>query len=292
MLLPTPFSRRVCATIAVALALLPVSVFAFTVPPNDGFVTDAAGVLSEADRTAIAQQLQEYRTRTSNEIAILIVQSLEGESIADVSVQVGRAWGVGTKEKNNGILLLVAYDDRQMFLATGYGLEGAVPDIVAKGIIDREMAPRFREGDYAGGIRAAIDALEKHIGGEYTADRYAQSEGSSAPLGFLVFFGIFVLQGLVAFLGRTKSWWLGGVIGAGAGFILALIFTWWWSVPLLVIIGLLIDYIASKTYRPGKHRRGGGWWMGGGSMGGGNSSGGFGGFSGGSFGGGGAGGRW
>ncbi|MDD5751860.1 MAG: TPM domain-containing protein [Candidatus Peribacteraceae bacterium] len=279
-------------TIAVALALLPVSGFAFPVPPNDGFVTDTAGILAEADRAAIAERLQAYRAQTSNEIAVLIVQSLNGEPIADVAVEVGRAWGVGTKENNNGILLLIAYEDRQMFLATGYGLEGAVPDIVAKGIIDQEMAPRFREGDYAGGIRAAIDALEKHIGGEYTAERYAQSASGALPFGFFIFFGIILLQVLTAFLGRSKSWWLGGVIGAVVGFVLALIFTWWWSVPLLVLIGLFIDFIASKTYKPGKRRRGGGFWMGGGGMGSGSSGGGFGGFSGGSFGGGGAGGRW
>ncbi|MDO8468378.1 MAG: TPM domain-containing protein [Candidatus Peribacter sp.] len=278
-----------------------VTALAFDVPPNDGFVTDTANVLSAEEKTQISETLTAYQKETSNQIAVLIVNTLNGEPIADVAVQVGRKWGVGTKENNNGILILVAYSDREIFLATGYGLEGAVPDIVAKGIIEQEISPKFRDGDYAGGIKAGITALQKHIGGEYTADRYAtSSEGSSGGfVPFLFFFVIILLQWAVVFLGRTKSWWLGGVLGGVCGIGLAVVFGWWLTIPLLLIVGLLIDFIASKTYRPGRPgRRGGrgGWggMMGGGGFGSGGSSsgGGFGGFGGGSFGGGGAGGKW
>ncbi|MDD4628292.1 MAG: TPM domain-containing protein [Candidatus Peribacteraceae bacterium] len=291
---PAPLRTATIVTLF-TLALMPVAAFAFDVPPNDGFVTDTAGILKEEDRVGISKVLQDYQTSTSNEIAVLIVKSLNGESIADAAVDVLRKWGVGTKEKSNGILLLIAYDDHKIFLTTGYGLEGVVPDIVTKGIIDQEMTPLFRKGDYAGGIRAAIEALMKHIGGEYKADRYtnASSDGGG-PWAFLFFAGIIIFQAVVSFLGQTKSWWLGGVLGAIVGFFLALIFTWWWSVPLLVFVGLLIDYIASKTYKPGKRRRGGGgggMWLGGGGFGGGGG-GGFRGFGGGSGGGGGAGGSW
>jgi len=286
------------ATIVFALSFaLPLVAQAFDVPPNDGFVTDTAGILKEEDRVSISKVLQDYQASTTNEIAVLIIKSLNGEPIADVAVEVGRKWGVGTKDKSNGILLLIAYDDHQIFLATGYGLEGAVPDIVEKGIIDQELTPKFRNGDYAGGILAAIDALRQHIVGEYKADRYANaSSGGDGSWAFIMFVVIILLQAGLVFLGQTKSWWLGGVIGAAIGFILALVFTWWWSVPFLVIVGLLIDYIASKMYKPGKRRRGGGGGMWGGGFGSGGGSGGggggFGGFSGGSFGGGGAGGRW
>jgi len=268
--------------------------YAFEVPPNDGFVTDEAGILSPEDKLQIAETLQTYQDQTSNQIAILIVNTLSGEPIADVAVQVGRKWGVGTKDKSNGILLLIAYQDREVFLATGYGLEGAVPDLATKGIIEQDMAPLFRNGNYAEGIRAAVTSLQKLIGGEYTADRYAQntSEGGG-PVAFIFFLGVLVLQWLLSFLGRTKSWWLGGALGAISGLVLAFIYTWWWSIPALFVLGLLIDLIASKTYKPGRPgRRGGPWGMGGGGFGSGGSGGGFGGFGGGSFGGGGAGGKW
>ncbi|MDD5026596.1 MAG: TPM domain-containing protein [Candidatus Peribacteraceae bacterium] len=273
------------------------AVCAFDVPPNDGFVTDTAGMLTTDQKLALDTMLGDYQMKTSNEIAVITVASLGGEEISDVAVQIGRAWGVGGELKDNGILLLVSRDDRQLFIATGYGLEGAVPDIVAKGVIEEDIVPQFKEGAYFEGIQAGIGSLQKHIAGEYTADRYTKSSTSGVGfVGFIFFAGVILLQILLSFLGRTKSWWLGGVLGAVAGIVLTVLFAWWLSIPLLTVIGLLVDYIASKN--PGKIGKGGrgGWggWSGGGwgSGGGGSSGGGFGGFGGGSFGGGGAGGKW
>jgi len=287
------------------LASLPAPAFAFAVPPNDGFVTDVANILSESEETQIEETLTSYKQETSNEIAVLIVQSLGGEAIADVAVQIGRKWGVGTKEKDNGILILVSYEDREVFIATGYGLEGAIPDIVAKGIIDEEIVSYFRDGDYAGGIAAGFEALKKHIGGEYTAERYSGSDSGSGFFGeFFSFWGLVMIlvfvNFLVSFLGKTKSWWLGGIFGAVAGIIIAIIFSFWIVIPFLAAIGFLFDFMVSKYYKKiMSSRRGrGGWtgggWGGGGSWGGGSSgsSSSSGGFSGGSFGGGGAGGKW
>lgn len=269
---------------------------AYVVPANDGYMTDAAGILSEQDRASIAQLLQEYDAQTSNQIAVLIVQSLQDEPIADAAVSVFRTWGIGQKDKQNGALLLVSYEDRKMFIMTGYGLEGVLPDIVVKGIIDSEIAPRFRSGDYAGGIREGIVAMEKFIGGEYTQDRYSrESFSGGSGIGFFIVICFLLFQGMMGFLGRTKSWWLGGVIGAVVGVFLTILFAWWWSIVILAVLGLLMDFVASRLY-PGmgerKYRRG--TWFGGGGFGGGSSSGGggFGGFGGGSTGGGGAGGSW
>ncbi len=264
----------------------------FVPPPNDGYVTVAAdvpgAVLDPGQEEALEQSLREYEQRTSNQIAILIVRTLEGYPIEQAAVEVGRQWGVGTAENDNGIVLLIAYEDRELFLATGYGLEGAVPDIVARGIIDRDITPRFRDGDYYGGLVAAIDALQKHIGGEYTAARYA-SGNAAPPVAWLLFVVFILLDGLGAFLGRTKAWWLGGVLGGAGGLVLTVLFSWWVSIPILVILGLLLDFLVSKT----GYRRGRGPWIGRGPWGGGRGgSGGFGGFGGGSFGGGGARGRW
>lgn len=267
-----------CATPALAL----------DVPPNDGFVTDAAGVLSADREAAMEADLEAYARETSNEIAVLAVPNLGGDEIAEAAVEVGRKWGVGGQQNDNGILILLSYEDRQVFIATGYGLEGAVPDLVAKGVIEEDMLPAFRDGDFAEGLEEGVGSLKKHIGGEYTAERY--TDPGEGPWPFLFFFGFIFLNFIAAFLGRTKSWWLGGILGGVFGIALTALYAWWISIPVLVAIGLIFDYVLSKSGYNGKGRggRGGGFWTGGS----GGGSGGFGGFGGGSFGGGGAGGRW
>ena len=283
--------RSLISGLSLALALSGFSgtVSAFDVPPNDGFLTDVAGLLTVEQEQAIEQTLSQYEKDTSNQIAVVIVQTLNGEEPADAALDIARKWEVGQKDKDNGIVILISYSENKIFLATGTGLEGVVPDIVAKGIIETDMAPHFRAGEYAEGITAAVESLQKHIGGEYTADRY------SAPVGdgvwpWLFFFGFIALNWLAALFGRTKSWWLGGVFGALFGIILTALFSWWLSIPILVIIGLIFDYIVSH-HGGGRGGRGGFGGCGGGGFGGGRS-GGFGGFGGGGFSGGGAGGRW
>ena len=273
-----------CATVTPA--------FAFTVPVNDGFVTDDAHILTAEQVQSLDQNLQQYQTQTSNEIAILIVPTLSGSNISDVSVQVGRAWGVGTKDKSNGILMLIAYQDHEINIATGYGLEGAIPDIVAKVIVDTDIVPAFRNGKYYDGLSTAVDSLKKHIGGEYTAARYVQKD-TSGFIPWIFFFVFIVLNFMASIFARTKSWWLGGIVGGFFGIVLTVAYSWWLSIPLLVALGLFFDYIVSKNGPRGGGRNGGvgGWWGGMGG-GGGGSSGGFGGFGGGSFGGGGASGKW
>jgi uncharacterized protein len=276
------------------LLLVAVTTYAQDVPVNDGFVTDTVGLLSSDEEEQLENDLQQYQRETSNEIAILIVRSLSGSVASDVAVEVGRKWGVGT-DKDNGILMLVSYDDREIWIATGYGLEGAVPDLVAHGIAEKDMTPYFREAEYFAGLEAGIDALKKHIGGEYTAERYDEDADASGALPWLFFLFFIGFDWLAALFARSKSWWAGGIFGAIAGLILTILFSWWISIPVLVLIGSLFDYIVSKKgYGTGRNgRRGGpggfGGW-GGGSSGG--SSGGFGGFSGGSFGGGGGGSKW
>lgn len=286
-------------TFAIALALLlhAHGALAYDPPPNDGFVTDSIGLLSSGDEAALEQRLHDYALQTSNEIAILIVDDLQGEDIADVSVQVLRDWGVGDGAKNNGIVIVFKQSQelggRELFIGTGYGLEGAVPDIVAKGVVDHDIVPSFKEGKYAEGFANGIDALEKHIGGEYTADRYAQAADGWEP--FLLFMLFVFGNAVAAYMGRTKSWWFGGILGFVFGVVLTAMFGWWISIPVLVAIGLVLDYMLSRAGYGSKQRgRGGrgGPWIGGSGGFGGGSSGGFGGFGGGSGGGGGAGSRW
>ena len=279
------------ACLVLTIALLPAVALAFDVPPNDGYVTDTAGILSADQEQQLESLLSAYKQKTSNEIAVIIVQSLQGEPIADAAVAIGRKWGVGGGEKNNGILLVISYQEHSIFLATGYGLEGAVPDIVAKGIVETDIAPRFRQGDYAGGIQAGVESLEKHIAGEYTADRYAVTSEKSVAFAWLLFFAFMIFNGFASAFARTKSWWLGGVVGGVLGIVYTFIIGWWISIPILVALGLLFDYVFSKK-GPSAVRRGRWGGFGGGGFGGRGSGGGGGGFGGGSFGGGGGGGGW
>ena len=283
-------NRRLASIgLTLALTLTPAITSAFDVPPNDGFVTDAAGVLSAEQDAELERLLTDYRSATSNEIAVLIVPKLDGEPIATVAVDVGREWGVGSEDDDNGVLMVIAYEDREVFIATGYGLEGALPDIVVKGIVDEDILPHFREGQYYEGIQAAVLSMQKHIGGEYTADRYAAEDEGDGAWPFVLFILFLLFQWIAAAMARTKSWWMGGIVGGVAGIVLTILFTWWLSIPLLVALGLLFDYILSRG-SGGRGGRGRGMWIGGGR--GGMGGGGFGGFGGGSFGGGGAGGRW
>jgi len=286
-----PFPSRALLTLGVFVLSATPAFAEFVIPVNDGLVTDDAAILTVDQKETISSVLLQYQKDTSNEIAVLIVKTLDGETPVDAAVEVGRKWGVGSKEKNNGILMLIAYEDREMFIATGYGLEGAIPDIVAAGIINEDMVPAFRQGMYYEGIMAGIDSLKKHIGGEYTADRYKVDEDAPA-IAWVFFLAFMAFNWLGAIFARSKSWWLGGIAGGIGGMLLTIWYGWWLTIPVLVVVGLIFDFIVSNmpTHRGGRGGRGGGFGgFGGGSSG---SSGGFGGFSGGSFGGGGAGGKW
>jgi uncharacterized protein len=284
-------SRLVPAGILLALSLAFTPAYAQEVPVNDGFVTDEAGLLSQEEEESLELTLTTYQRETSNEIAVLIMKSLSGADISEFAVEVGRKWAVGTAENDNGILILVGYDSRDVNISTGYGLEGAVPDIVAAGIIREDIAPKFRDGEYYAGLNAAVDSLKKHIGGEYTAERYETSGGGEGIIAWGFFLVFILFDFFAALFARSKSWWLGGFVGAIFGIVLTIMFTWWISIPVLMLLGLFFDYIVSKngSRRGGRGGRGG--W-GGGGFGSGGGSGGFGGFGGGSFGGGGASGKW
>ncbi len=279
-----------CSILCLGLAVAPISHALEPLPVNNGYITDEASIINANDVVILNAELAQYEKETSNQIAVVIIKSLQGEAIEDVALQIARKWGIGQKGKDNGILVLIAYDDRQARIEVGYGLEGAVPDIIAKGIIDKDLIPAFRDGQYKTGIENAIDSLKKHIGGEYTADRYKQEEGSMFD-GFLPLILLLGIQWLLAVLGRTKSWWLGGVFGGVGGIVLSILYGWFLSIPFLILLGLALDFFVSQNY----HRRGqtsffaGGNWGPGGSS---RSGGGFGGFGGGGFGGGGASGRW
>jgi len=238
-------------------------------PPR--IVNDFANVLDENTRNRMEQQLVGFNTQTSTQISVVTISDLGGYDVSGYAFQLAEDWGIGQKGKDNGILILVkpktSNSKGQAFIATGYGLEGVVPDAVANRIVDEEMIPRFKKNDYAGGIMAATSVLMDLTRGEYSADGYMEKTRRSGGVlgGFGIVFIIFVIF-LVAFRGQKSRH---DSVGHSLPFFL-----------LLTMMG------------SGNRSHSGSWGdfsSGSGSFGGG---GGFGGFGGGSFGGGGAGGSW
>lgn len=249
--------------------LLPAPLLAQQVParPNPPrLVSDLAGILQPDQVQALEQKLVAYNDSTSSQIAIVTVPSLGGSDIFSYSQKLFQQWGIGQKDKDNGILLLVALEDRQARIQTGRGMEGAVPDALAKRIINYRLLPAFRQQQYYQGLDQATDDLFKLLKGEYRADP-AQARGSrdrsGSGIGFWVIIGVLVL----IFLFRARGGGgRGGRGGIGGGFVPPIIF--------------------------GDFSGGRGVFGGGGGWGGGGGGGGFGGFGGGSSGGGGASGSW
>jgi uncharacterized protein len=204
--------------------------------------------------------------------------------------------GDWSKGKDNGVLVLVAKEDRKMRIEVGYGLEGDLTDAQSSWIIKDIMKPAFANNDFYGGLNGAVDKIIGATKGEVVpSDTAAATGGKKINLEFFFGLAAFIFMWLASILGRSKSWWLGGVLGGVAGVVIGLfkgfMFFGIISVAVLVPLGLLFDFIVSKNYHSAKSRGVVPWWIGGGGFGGG-SSGGFGGFGGGSSGGGGASGDW
>lgn len=230
-------------------------------------VNDFGNFLEPFQREALETKIRNYNDSTSSAIVIVTVPDLQGYDIAEVALKYLREWGIGTKEKNNGVLILVSRNPRRARIETGYGMEGVLPDITAKHIIDERMVPYFKENDFYRGFDNAIDAIIQAAAGEYKAVPSGKNKESGIPLKTLIILAIiffFIISriggggGGGSYMSRRGSRGLGGAL------------PWF-------IAGNLLG---------GGGRGGGGW--GGGSGGGG----GFGGFGGGSGGGGGASGGW
>ena len=268
------------------LALLSVpSALAADVPVLRQHVTDTTGTLS-ADQVALLEgQLATLEQRKGSQVAVLMIPTRDGQAIEDYSLAVAEKNKIGRGKVDDGLLLLIAKDDRKARIEVGYGLEGAIPDVIASRVIREYLAPHFREGDYYGGISAALDILTKAIDGEPLPEPMAsdpQSKVNPVPAFLLgLFFGIVML----AVLSRHRAL---GTIGAIA---LALLVAWLiWSLPVMLAASGFGALMGSGGLGRGggRYSSGGGFggWSGGGGGGGGWSGGG------GSFGGGGASGGW
>jgi uncharacterized protein len=165
------------------------------IPPKpDRYFNDYAGVVSKEAARRFNEQLAQFERETSDQVVVAIFPKMQSDSdIADYTQRVAQAWGVGQKERRNGVVLFVFVQDRKMFIQVGYGLEGALPDITAFDITEYKMKPRFRNGDYEGGIATGIDSIFKAIRGEYkgsgntVAERHRRGGGAPSFLFFIIF---------------------------------------------------------------------------------------------------------
>jgi uncharacterized protein len=261
---------------AVVLALLvlltPAGVLAAPkFPPLTGRIVDNANLLSPATEARLSQELAALEAKTGRQLVVATVPDLQGYEIEEYGYQLGRAWGIGSKDNDDGAILLVAPNQKRVRLEVGYGLEPVLTDALSSVIINREIIPRFKQGDFEGGVVAGADAVVRQLGLPDDQARTAVAEaaqprveitgdrGGGIPLIVIVFVLFWVLTGFLRLFGGR-----GRRRRGGSGL--------WWLLPMIVSSG---------------GGRGGGWSGGGGFGGGGGFSGG-----GGSFGGGGASGRW
>lgn len=275
-----------------------VAAAAAELPIETGWVTDTAGIIDDSAEAEIAARLESYKQETGTEIAVATIDSTDGEPISQYAVRLANSWGIGQRGADNGVLLLVAASDREVFVATGRQAEGGLTDLESSRIIEEWILPEFRNGDYAAGVAAGVDGIITGLDGEVFAGATANPGISSDLIEGLLGVLFFIVPWLAAILGRSKSIWPGGAIGAvaggiGGGLASGLGFAVFAAIG-LGLIGLGFDWLVSNNYQKAAAAgRKPSWWAGGsGGFGGGRSGGGFGGFSGGSFGGGGAGGRW
>jgi uncharacterized protein len=269
------------------------------VPPLTGRVVDKTTTLSSSDIASLDQTLKNFEARKGSQVAVLIVPTTQPETIEQYSLRVAEAWKIGRKKIDDGAILVVAKDDRKLRIEVGYGLEGALTDVTSKRIIDEVITPKFRSGDFAGGISDGVNRMLRVIDGEplpAPAQRQQQNTGFLSqldPLNPFVIVAVIVVGGIFrGMFGRLfGSLATGGLVAALFWFIAA-------SLSLSAITGFiafLVTMFCDAMTSSGGAGRGGGWVSSGaGGYSGGSSSSDSGGFSGGggSFGGGGASGSW
>jgi uncharacterized protein len=265
-----------------------VAVAQVEVPPLQGRVTDLAGALDDSARRALAGKLAAFEQAKGSQIVVLIVNSTQPEDIAQYSIRVVDAWKPGRKGVDDGVLLLFAMQDRAMRIEVGRGLEGAIPDAIAKRVIAEVITPYFQRGEIPAGIDAGVTALIKLVDGEPLPEPEATAAEEDGTWPALLIAAIMLGSILRGILGPL----VGAMVAGGAGFFVG------WLLMGTVIAGMVTALIASvftlmsSSSGGGRSSGGGGGGFGGG--GGGFGGGGGGGFSGGGggFSGGGASGRW
>ena len=278
------------------------------VPQLTGRVVDQTGTLAASDAAALTQRLKDLETRKGSQVAVLIVPTTQPETIEQFSIRVAEAWKVGRKKVDDGAILVVAKNDHKLRIEVGYGLEGALPDVTARRIIDEIIVPRFRAGDFSGGISDGVDRIIRVIDGEPLPVPQPQvsHDSGDTSAAFNVIFSPFGLIGYAAIAAMMRGLF-GRLLGSGvtAGVVGAIMWFLLGSIAVSAVFGIVAFFLtmfgdailsaSQQASRSGRGGYGGGWSSGssGGSWSSGSGSG-DGGFSGGGggFGGGGASGSW
>ncbi len=242
-----------------------------------GFVNDYANILSIDERTTLENKLVQYESATSNEISIVTISTLDGDTIENFAVQLFEDWQIGKKNKDNGVLVLLAMQERQMRIEVGYGLEPVLTDAQSSWIIRNTLTPAFREQQYFSGLNVAVDQIMQVIGGEFVVDEEAEAQRRDRQFSWL--WGILLFSGVINLMARS---WGKIAVSGFAGFLM-------WLVTgsfMMLLVGMVGVQIVSLLIMSG--------FMGGGRFGrgGGGGGGSFGGFGGGRSGGGGSSGSW
>lgn len=312
-----PKPARAGALTAWLLNLLAASALAFwafashaqgllPVPELNARVIDQTGTLDAPAKAALEERLAAFEQSRGSQVVVVMVPTTAPEDIADYTQRLGDAWKIGRRDVGDGVLFVIAKDDRRMRIAPAKTLEGAIPDLMARRILDQAVAPAFRRGDYAGGIQAGVDQILARIRGEDLPLPAADSGSGNRSGGFewmdLVIFMVFAVPFISLALRQMFGNKLGTLLtGLGAGGLAWSLTSVLWIAIGAGLIGMLaalfMQFMPAST--PSSGRRGGGhWggpgggWGGGGRGGGGLGGGGFGSGGGGNFGGGGASGGW
>jgi uncharacterized protein len=266
------------------LFLLAAPLFAETaIPPLQARVTDQTNFLDAATRQALEAKLAAFEQAKGSQIVVLIVPTTEPEAIEQYSIRVVDAWKLGRKDVDDGVLLLFAMQDRAMRIEVGRGLEGAIPDAIAKRVIAEVITPHFQAGNFAAGIDAGVSALIKLVDGEPLPESVAASAGDGA-----IFDAGPTILIIAILIGGILQIFFGRLIGAGVAGSLAFVAGWMLMGTLIAaLFAALLAFVFTLLRGSGGGRSTGG----GGGFGGGGGGGGFSG-GGGGFGGGGASGRW
>ena len=218
-------SLRFVLTLLTMSLVLVVTAAALTFPALTGRVVDEANILDQATRTSLTDKLAALETKTTDQFVVVTLKSLQGTSIEDFGYQLGRAWKIGQKDKNNGVLLIVAPTERKVRIEVGYGLEGTLTDALTKVIIETAIIPRFRANDFAGGITRGADNIIQVLSGDAELFKQQTAVKDAPPKkpadnGYAILFFLFWF-GLAAFIIFTiaRAQRHGGAGGAGPWFV-------------------------------------------------------------------------
>ncbi len=261
------------------------------IPPLSARVIDQTATLTEAQRRALEDKLAAFERERGSQVVVLLLRTTVPEDIADYTQRLGDAWKIGRKEVGDGVLLVVAKDDRTLRIATAKAVEGAIPDLIAHRIIEGAITPRFKQGEFYAGLDAGVDQILARLKGE---ELPLPDAGQATPgtdwqelLIFLGFAAPIIAAVLRSMLGRL----LGSLVATAVvgGLVWAFTASLWIALAAALLAGVMSLFMARLPSRGGGPGPGGGWGSGGGS---GGSSGGFSSGGGGNFGGGGSSGRW